>query len=217
MIMFCWSYRQLAKALWLSLYCIRCKRQIIALLYRYAIAIVARAIVGETTMWRHIDIDQDDEDHGVVPVTIEIMTVLWRWRSKGARWSWPYHVTYFDCIWCLSFIHLIFALIDSSIIRWSLTNYQEVFSLSMHRCQSSSCPDTTWWSGVISSTSIYNGWSQFCTRRILRLNLTSLAYADMASEHGDRKVEREPYSRYDQHNDVHHWRLIHLTWWSDMV
>ena len=30
------------------------------------------------------------------------------------------------------------------------------------------------------------------------------AYADMASEHRDRKVERESYSRYDQHNDVHH-------------
>ena len=43
-----------------------------------------------------------------------------------------------------------------------------------------------------------------CTRGILRLNLTSLAYADMASEHGDRKVEHESYSRYDQHNDVHH-------------
>ena len=43
------------------------------------------------------------------------------------------------------------------------------------------------------------GASQFCTRRILGLNLTSLAYADMASEHGDRKVERESYSRYDQH------------------
>ena len=28
-----------------------------------------------------------------------------------------------------------------------------------------------------------------CTRGILRLNLTSLAYADMASEHGDRKVD----------------------------
>ena len=27
----------------------------------------------------------------------------------------------------------------------------------------------------------------------------SLAYADMASEHEDRKVERESYSRYDQH------------------
>ena len=37
-----------------------------------------------------------------------------------------------------------------------------------------------------------------CTRGILRLNLTSLAYTDMASEHGDRKVERESYSRYDQ-------------------
>ena len=43
-----------------------------------------------------------------------------------------------------------------------------------------------------------------CTRRILRLYLTSLAYTDMASEHGDRKVERESYSRYDQHSDVHH-------------
>ena len=30
------------------------------------------------------------------------------------------------------------------------------------------------------------------------LNLASLAYADMASEHWDRKVERESYSRYDQ-------------------
>ena len=67
----------------MSLYCIRCKRQIIALLYRYAIAIVARAIVGEMTMCRHIDIDQDDGDHGVMPVTMEIMTVLWRWRSKA--------------------------------------------------------------------------------------------------------------------------------------
>ena len=46
------------------------------------------------------------------------------------------------------------------------------------------------------------GASQFCTRGILRLNLTSLVYADMASEHGDRKVERESYSRYDQHSDV---------------
>ena len=25
----------------------------------------------------------------------------------------------------------------------------------------------------------------------------------MASEHGDRKVKRESYSRYDQHIDVH--------------
>ena len=49
------------------------------------------------------------------------------------------------------------ALIDGSIIRWSLTNYQEVFSLSMHHCYSSSCWDTSWWSGVIDSTFTYNG------------------------------------------------------------
>ena len=65
------------------LYCIRCKRHIIALLYHYAIAIVAKAIVGETTMWRHIDRDQDDGDRGVMLVTMKIMTVLWRWRSKA--------------------------------------------------------------------------------------------------------------------------------------
>ena len=51
---------------------------VITLLYRYELA-----IVGETTMWRHIDIDQDDGDHGVMSVTMEIMTMLWRWRSKA--------------------------------------------------------------------------------------------------------------------------------------
>ena len=64
--MFCKSYRRLAGALWLSLYCIRCKHQIIALLYRYAIAIVARAIVGETTTtlrWRSRCQAGDDGDH----------------------------------------------------------------------------------------------------------------------------------------------------------
>ena len=67
----------------MSLYCIRCKRHIIALLYRYARAIVAKAIVGETNMGRHVDRDQDDGDHGVMPATMEITTVLWRWRSKA--------------------------------------------------------------------------------------------------------------------------------------
>ena len=27
--------------------------------------------------------DQDDGDHSVMPVTMEIMTILWRWRSKA--------------------------------------------------------------------------------------------------------------------------------------
>ena len=53
--MFCISYRQLAGALWLSLYCMKCNRHVIALLYHYALAIVVEAIVGETTTtlrWR---------------------------------------------------------------------------------------------------------------------------------------------------------------------
>ena len=156
MIMFCWSYRQLAEALWLSLCCIRCKYQIIALLYRYAIAIVARAIVGETTMWRHIDIDQDDEDHGVVPVMIDIMTVLWRWRSK-AQDDHAHIMSHIFIAYDVYLLYILFCFFYASILRWSLTNYQEVFSLSMHHCESSSCWDTTWWSGVISSTFKYNG------------------------------------------------------------
>ena len=123
MIMFCWSYRQLAEALWLSLYCIRCKRQIIALFYRYAIAIVARAIVGETTMWRHIDIDQDYGDHGVMPVTMEIMRCFGdRDQRHKMMMAISYHI-----FW----VHVMFifytsysALIDNSVIRWCLTKFQ---------------------------------------------------------------------------------------------
>ena len=66
MIMFCKSYRQLAGALWLSLYCMKCKRHVIALLYHYALAIVVEAIVGETTTtlrWRSRCQDGDDGDH----------------------------------------------------------------------------------------------------------------------------------------------------------
>ena len=66
MIMFCKSYRQLAGALWLSLYCMKCNRHVIALLYHYALAIVVEAIVGETTTtlrWRSRCQASDDEDH----------------------------------------------------------------------------------------------------------------------------------------------------------
>ena len=57
----------------------KCKRHVIALLYRYALAIVVEAIVGVTTsMQRHYNGDQ-----GVKPVMMEIMTMLWRWRSKA--------------------------------------------------------------------------------------------------------------------------------------
>ena len=120
---------------------------------------------------------------------------------KGTRWWWPYHVTYFDCMWCLSFIHLTLLSYEGSIIRWSLTKFQDKsvlpeyaplpkFIVPRHHV-------------MIGCDKFYvhlqRVQASFCTHRILRLNLTSLAYTDMASEHGDRKVERESYSRYDQH------------------
>ena len=54
------------EALWLSLYCMKCKHHAIALLYRYELAIVVEAIVGETTTtqrWRSRCRDDDDGNH----------------------------------------------------------------------------------------------------------------------------------------------------------
>ena len=64
--MFCKSYRQPAGALWLSLYCMKCKRHVIALLYQYALAIAVEAILGEMTTtqrWRSRCRAGDDGDH----------------------------------------------------------------------------------------------------------------------------------------------------------
>ena len=47
-------------------YCMKCKRHVIALLYRYALAIVVEAIVGETIptqQWRSRCQAVDDGDH----------------------------------------------------------------------------------------------------------------------------------------------------------
>ena len=66
MIMFCKSYQQLARALWLSLYCTECNRHVIALLHHYAVAIIVEAIVGETTTmlrWRSRCQADDYGDH----------------------------------------------------------------------------------------------------------------------------------------------------------
>ena len=104
---------------------------------------------------------RDDND-----ATMEIK-VSSRWRRRSWRcfrdgdqrhkmmMAISYHLYWVHVMFILYASY--FALIDGSIIRWSLTNYQEVFSLSMHRCKSSSCWDTTWWSGVIGSTFKYNG------------------------------------------------------------
>ena len=74
-----------------------------------ALVIEVEVVVGVTTSWRHDDGDHDDGDHGVVPVTMMIMEPR-RWRSKGAKWYWPYHVTIlYNCMWCLlCFMHLVY-------------------------------------------------------------------------------------------------------------
>ena len=59
-------YRQLAGVFRLSLYCMKCKCHVIALLYHYALAIVVEAIVGETITalrWRSRCEAGDDGDH----------------------------------------------------------------------------------------------------------------------------------------------------------
>ena len=50
----------------MSLYCMKCKGHVIALLYHYALEIVIEAIVGETTTtqrWRSRCRASDDVDH----------------------------------------------------------------------------------------------------------------------------------------------------------
>ena len=74
--MFCKIYRQLAGALWLSLYCMKCNRHVNALLYHYAVVIVVEAIVDETTTmlrWRSRCCASDDGDHDDASV-MEIMS-----------------------------------------------------------------------------------------------------------------------------------------------
>ena len=60
----------------MSLYCMKCNRHVIALLYHYALAIVVEEIVGETTTmlrWRSRRRAGDDGDHDDASV-MEIMS-----------------------------------------------------------------------------------------------------------------------------------------------
>ena len=158
--------------------------------------------------WRSRCRAGDDGDHnGALEVEI-----------KGTRWWWPYHVRYFWLHVMFIFYASYFAQYDGSFIRWSLTKFQGTgvlpeyaplpkFVVPRHHV-------------MIGCDKLYfhiqRVQASFAHAEMLGLNLTSLAYADMASEHWDRKVERESYSRYDQHSDVYHWKLLHLTWWLDM-
>ena len=67
---FCKSYRQLAGALWLSLYCMKCKRHVIALLYHYALAIVGKTTTTLQWRWR-CQADDDGNHDGALEMEID--------------------------------------------------------------------------------------------------------------------------------------------------
>ena len=126
MIMFRWSYRQLAEALWL--FFLLHKMQVPNNCFTLSLC---DSNSCKSNCWRDNHVTThwyrsrwwrswchagDNRDHdGVLEMKI-----------KGTRWWWPYHVTYFDCMWCLSFIHLTLLSYDGSIIRWSLTKFQGI-------------------------------------------------------------------------------------------
>ena len=118
--------------------------------------------------WCHAGDDGDHDD----ALEMEI---------KGTRWWWPYHVTYFDCMWCLSFMHLI--LLSTTVALWDdpSLNYQGIsvllayaplrkFFVLRHHV-------------MIGCDRLYvqiQRVQNSCTCVILRLYLTSQAYTDMA-------------------------------------
>ena len=106
---------------------------------------------------------QDDDVHiiSLILIACDVNTLLLHlghisFRSKAQDVAISYHLYWLHVMFILYASY--FALIDGSIIRWPLTKFQGIsVLLSMHRCESSSCWDTMWWSGVIGSMFKYNG------------------------------------------------------------
>ena len=144
-----------------------------------------------------------DDNDATMEIKVSSRWWWWSWRCFGdgdqrhkMMMAISYHLYWLHVMFILYASYL--ALIDGSILRWSLTKFQDKsvlpeyaplpkFVVPRHHV-------------MIGCDKLYvqiQRVQNSCTRRILRLYLTSLAYTDMASEHGDRKVERESYSRYD--------------------
>ena len=164
MIMFCNIYSRLACrwvrqpsiAIWLSLIFlydmrVNIQRHVIALVYRYELAIV---VVAMTWWWQPCGAPWRRRHAGGRWRSCQR---VWWWRSRHKKGYTISHIM--NCMWCLSFMHLILLRRDSSIIRWSLTlnTKNNVFSLSVHRRESSSFWSVTWWSGIVNSTFAYDG------------------------------------------------------------
>ena len=158
----------------------------------------------KTRWWRSWCHAGDDDDHGAPKMEIKRSKVMMAISCHYLIACDVYHV-YTS--------YLLRTTVVNKMIPYN--NFKKCSPLTVHRCDSSLFQNITWWSGVLFRRSHTTGGRQIYTRETLRVNLTSLACTDMASEHGDRKVEHESYRRYDQHEDVHRWWLVRLTWWSD--
>ena len=99
-----------------------------------------------------------DEDQGVEPATMEIMPMLWRWRSK-AQDGYGHIMSHIFIACDVYRLCILFCLERRYHYKMipSLNFKIKVLSLSMHRCQSLLLWSTTWQLGVIDSTFTYNG------------------------------------------------------------
>ena len=104
-----------------------------------------------------------DDNDATMEIKVSCRWRWWTWRCFGdgdhkhkMMMAISYHLYWLHVMFI--FYASYFALIDGSIIRWSLTKFQDKsVLLSMHGCQSSLFWSTSWWLGVIDCTFTYNG------------------------------------------------------------
>ena len=105
-----------------------------------------------------------------MPVTMEIMMILWRWRSKAQ--DDDSHIMSHILIACdVYLLCILFCLGRHYKMIPSLNFKIKVSSLSMHRWESSPFRSTTWWSGVIDSMFAYNGYKPVLHTQNTRVKL----------------------------------------------
>ena len=120
------------------------------------------------------------------PLMMEIMSVLWRWRSKAQRQK-GHIISHYELHVMLILLCILYCLDrDGSIIRWSLS-----LNIKIIKCSSLVAPLLRL---VVSKHHVMIGCDRFymCIQRVqasfahadTKVALTSLACTDMVSEHG---------------------------------
>ena len=150
MIMFCWSYQQLAEALWLSLCCI--KMQVPNNCFTLSLCDSNSCKSNNwrddyvtthwyrSRWWRSWCHAGDDDDHGAPKMKIK--------RSKM--------ILAISCHYLIACnVYHVYAsyLLRTTVVNKMIphNNFKKVFPLTVRRCDSSLFRSTTWWLGVIDS------------------------------------------------------------------